>query len=126
MMRRMIGVVLLACGLFLAACQQGAEKVERENFVDNAGLQNGRALLIAHMTQKENLSVPPAAAWNADGTYAEDDWQVYRFTSGDWLLTLARQQGEAEPSMYRARVSGPQSFIYTADIFADGRVTPNQ
>lgn len=130
---------LLVC--FLAACQRepvanepvdgqarpiGAGDVEEQEFVDNVGLQNGRFLLISHMTQKENLAVPAADAWEPDGTYVDGEWQVYRFKSGEWQLTIAGMQGEADPTMYRTRLSGPDGFDYAADIFADGTVAPNQ
>ncbi len=140
-MRWIIFLGLVWVGIFLGGCQQAptapttpettplparAGDEERPNFIDTEALQNGRSLLIAHLTEKENLDVPAADTWQPDGTYTDGDWQVYRFTRDAWQLTMSSRQGEENPFMYRILVSGPGNFRYAADIYADGTVTPNQ
>lgn len=106
--------------------QEGEEQESVQPFVDTVGLLNGRSLLITHMTEVENLSVPPADAWEPDGSYLEDEWQVYQFKSDDWSMTVSKLQAETDPTMFRVRITGPSDFNYVADVYGEGTVSPAQ
>lgn len=103
-----------------------SEQESVQSFEDTVALFNGRSLLITHMTQVENLSVPPVDSWEPDGSYLEDEWQVYQFKSDSWTMTLAKLQAETDPTLFRARVTGPSDFNYVADVYGDGTVAPTQ
>ncbi|MEJ2748829.1 MAG: hypothetical protein P8183_13140 [Anaerolineae bacterium] len=141
-MRNLILFLGILWSLIFVSCQQESvtpdnlptptvsdarsEQTSLQTFEDTTALFNGRSLLITHMTQVEHLSVPPADSWKPNGSYIEDEWQVFQFKSGDWSMTLAKLQAETEPSMFRARVTGPSDFSYAADIYATGTVSPAQ
>ena len=141
-MRTIFLLFVIIFGLVFVSCQQkptitddhttpdtSVTKSDQESvqpFEDTATLFNGRALLITHMTQVENLSVPQVNAWEPDGSYLEDEWQIYQFKSDAWTITLAKLQAETDPTLFRARVTGPSDFIYVADIYGDGTVSPAQ
>lgn len=138
-MRTIILLILSAFGLSVVACRQEPQPQAEQtptvsaqtrqssaNFEDNEELSTARQVLVTHMTEIEGLAMPAADTWSPQSVQEDEAFRTYSFNSGDWTMNLIKPLSSGQPFLYRAEVSGPEGFAYTADILPDGTVAPAQ
>lgn len=95
-------------------------------FADNADLRAARFAVVFHMTQIEGMSFPLVDEWTPESVSEEGDFRTYTFRSGEWTLSLASPLEEMPDLLYHVTITGPDDFVYRAQMDEDGNLAPAQ